>query len=73
MSFSKPRSTSFAGGNHQVVLCERGIRTLEVATRSTLDVSSVPVLKELTHLPVIVDPSHAAGRRALVIPLALAW
>ena len=61
-----------AGGNHQVVLCERGIRTFETATRSTLDVSSVPVLKELTHLPVIVDPSHAAGRRELVIPLALA-
>jgi 3-deoxy-7-phosphoheptulonate synthase len=61
-----------AGGNHQVVLCERGIRTFEVATRATLDVSSVPVLKELTHLPVIVDPSHAAGRRELVIPLALA-
>jgi 3-deoxy-7-phosphoheptulonate synthase len=61
-----------AGGNHQVVLCERGIRTFETATRSTLDVSSVPVLKEMTHLPVIVDPSHAAGRRALVIPLALA-
>lgn len=59
-----------AGGNHQVVLCERGIRTFETATRSTLDVSSVPVLKELTHLPVIVDPSHAAGRRDLVIPLA---
>ncbi len=59
-----------AGGNHQVVLCERGIRTFETATRSTLDVSSVPVLKELTHLPVIVDPSHAAGRRELVIPLA---
>jgi chorismate mutase/prephenate dehydratase len=61
-----------AGGNQQVVLCERGIRTFETATRSTLDVSSVPVLKEMTHLPVIVDPSHAAGRRALVIPLALA-
>ncbi len=61
-----------AGGNHQVVLCERGIRTFETATRNTLDVSSVPVLKELTHLPVIVDPSHAAGRRELVVPLALA-
>jgi chorismate mutase/prephenate dehydratase len=60
-----------AGGNHQVVLCERGIRTFETATRSTLDVSAVPVLKERTHLPVIVDPSHAAGRRDLVIPLAL--
>ena len=61
-----------AGGNHQVVLCERGIRTFETATRSTLDLSSVAVLRELTHLPVIVDPSHAAGRRALVTPLALA-
>jgi chorismate mutase / prephenate dehydratase len=61
-----------AGGNQQVVLCERGIRTFETATRSTLDVSSVPVLKERTHLPVIVDPSHAAGRRELVGPLALA-
>jgi 3-deoxy-7-phosphoheptulonate synthase len=61
-----------AGGNHQVVLCERGIRTFETATRNTLDVSSVPVLKEMTHLPVIVDPSHAAGRRELVVPLALA-
>jgi chorismate mutase/prephenate dehydratase len=61
-----------AGGNHQIILCERGIRTFENATRSTLDVSAVPVLRERTHLPVIVDPSHAAGRRALVIPLALA-
>ena len=61
-----------AGGNHRVVLCERGIRTFETATRNTLDISAVPVLKERTHLPVIVDPSHAAGRRALVIPLALA-
>ncbi len=61
-----------AGGNHQVVLCERGIRTFEPATRATLDVSAIPVLKERTHLPVVVDPSHAAGRRSLVIPLALA-
>jgi 3-deoxy-7-phosphoheptulonate synthase len=61
-----------SGGNHRVVLCERGIRTFETATRNTLDISAVPVLKERTHLPVIVDPSHAAGRRALVIPLALA-
>ena len=61
-----------AGGNHQVILCERGIRTFENATRSTLDISAVPVLRERTHLPVIVDPSHAAGRRELVIPLALA-
>jgi len=60
------------GGNLQVILCERGIRTFETATRATLDVSSVPVLKRLTHLPIIVDPSHAAGDRELVIPLALA-
>lgn len=61
-----------AGGNHKVVLCERGIRTFETAMRNTLDVGAVPVLKERTHLPVIVDPSHAAGRRELVLPLALA-
>ena len=61
-----------AGGNRRVILCERGIRTFETATRSTLDVSAVPVLKERTDLPVIVDPSHAAGRRDLVVPLALA-
>ena len=60
------------GGNLQVILCERGIRTFETATRATLDVSAVPVLKRLTHLPVIVDPSHAAGDRELVTPLALA-
>lgn len=59
-------------GNPNVVLCERGIRTFEAATRFTLDVSAVPVLKELTHLPVWVDPSHAAGRRSLVPALALA-
>ena len=59
-------------GNPNVVLCERGIRTFETATRNTLDLSAVPVLKAETHLPVIVDPSHAAGRAALVAPLALA-
>src|SRR5690606_39148546 len=59
-------------GNPNVVLCERGIRTFETATRFTLDVGAVPVLKELTHLPVWVDPSHAAGRRSLVTSLALA-
>jgi 3-deoxy-7-phosphoheptulonate synthase len=59
-------------GNPNVVLCERGIRTFETATRNTLDVSAVPVLKAETHLPVIVDPSHAGGRAALVAPLALA-
>jgi chorismate mutase/prephenate dehydratase len=61
-----------AEGNQRVILCERGIRTFETATRNTLDVSAVPVLKERTHLPVIVDPSHAAGIRRLVVPLALA-
>ena len=60
------------GGNQRVILCERGIRTFETATRNTLDVSSVPVLKTMTDLPVIVDPSHAAGVRHLVVPLALA-
>jgi 3-deoxy-7-phosphoheptulonate synthase len=59
-------------GNEHVTLCERGIRTFERSTRFTLDVSAVPVLKERTHLPVIVDPSHAAGRRELVRPLSLA-
>jgi chorismate mutase/prephenate dehydratase len=61
-----------AGGNQRVVLCERGIRTFETSTRATLDLGAVPVLKRLTHLPVIVDPSHAAGERELVVPLALA-
>lgn len=61
-----------AGGNQEVILCERGIRTFETATRSTLDISAVPVLKERTHLPVFVDPSHAAGIRELVSPLSLA-
>ena len=59
-------------GNPNVMLCERGIRTFETAYRFTLDIMAVPVLKELTHLPVIVDPSHAAGRRDLVLPLSLA-
>ena len=61
-----------AKGNRQVILCERGIRTFETATRNTLDLSAIPVLKELTHLPVIVDPSHAVGVRDKVIPLAKA-
>ena len=61
-----------AQGNHAIVLCERGIRTFETATRNTLDVSAIPVLKRETHLPVIVDPSHAAGRSDLVAPLAFA-
>jgi 3-deoxy-7-phosphoheptulonate synthase len=61
-----------SAGNPRVILCERGIRTFETATRNTFDVSAVPVLKEKTHLPVIVDPSHAAGQRSLVPPLAAA-
>ncbi len=59
-------------GNENVILCERGIRTFETAYRFTLDLTAIPVIKELTHLPVIVDPSHAAGRRVLVEPLSLA-
>ena len=59
-------------GNEAVMLCERGIRTFEPAYRFTLDLTAIPVLKELSHLPVIVDPSHAAGRRSLVTPLSLA-
>src|SRR5256714_11227876 len=59
-------------GNDRVLLCERGIRTFETAYRFTLDLTAIPVLKELSHLPVIVDPSHAAGRRDLVAPLSLA-
>lgn len=61
-----------AGGNHQVILCERGIRTYETATRNTLDLSAIPVLKQMTHLPVIVDPSHAVGKWDLVAPMAKA-
>jgi 3-deoxy-7-phosphoheptulonate synthase len=61
-----------AAGNPRVILCERGIRTFERATRNTLDICAVPVLKERTHLPVIIDPSHAAGRRELVPALARA-
>ena len=61
-----------AGGNKNVILCERGIRTFETYTRNTLDLAAVPVLKELTHLPVIVDPSHATGSAKLVKPMALA-
>ncbi|MHC4661947.1 MAG: 3-deoxy-7-phosphoheptulonate synthase [Planctomycetota bacterium] len=61
-----------AGGNPNIILCERGIRTFERYTRNTLDLSAVPVLKKLSHLPVIVDPSHACGNDAYVPPLALA-
>lgn len=61
-----------AGGNDQVILCERGIRTYETYTRNTLDISAIPILKRLSHLPVIVDPSHAGGISWLVEPLAMA-
>ena len=61
-----------AGGNPNVILCERGIRTFETATRNTLDLSAVPVLKQMTHLPVIVDPSHATGISKLVAPMSYA-
>ncbi len=61
-----------AGGNEQVILCERGIRTFETYTRNTLDLSAVPMLKQLTHLPVVVDPSHASGIASLVKPMAFA-
>ena len=61
-----------ASGNPDVILCERGIRTYEKATRNTLDLSAVPVLTELSHLPVVVDPSHGTGKRSLVEPMALA-
>jgi 3-deoxy-7-phosphoheptulonate synthase len=59
-------------GNLEIVLCERGIRTFETATRNTLDISAVPVVQQLSHLPVIVDPSHSGGRRELVLPLSRA-
>lgn len=61
-----------AEGNSQVILCERGIRTFETATRNTLDLSIVPLIKELSHLPIMVDPSHATGKRSLVSPMAKA-
>jgi len=61
-----------AGGNTQVILCERGIRTFENATRNTLDISAIPVVKKLSHLPILVDPSHGTGRRDKVIPMARA-
>jgi len=61
-----------AGGNTQVILCERGIRTFENATRNTLDISAIPVVKKLSHLPIVVDPSHGTGRRDKVAPMARA-
>lgn len=59
-------------GNENVILCERGIRTFETYTRNTLDLSAVPMLRKLTHLPIVVDPSHATGIASLVEPMALA-
>lgn len=61
-----------SGGNYQVILCERGIRTFETYTRNTLDISAIPVVQKLSHLPIIADPSHATGRRDKVVPLARA-
>ena len=61
-----------SGGNRQVILCERGIRTMETHTRNTMDLSAVPVVKKLSHLPIIVDPSHGTGKWDLVAPLAKA-
>lgn len=61
-----------AGGNEKVILCERGVRTFETYTRNTMDISAIPVLKQLSHLPVIMDPSHAAGKADLVAPLSIA-
>lgn len=61
-----------AGGNERVILCERGIRTFETYTRNTLDLSAVPAIKKLSHLPVIIDPSHAAGKNWMVEPLSKA-
>jgi 3-deoxy-7-phosphoheptulonate synthase len=61
-----------SGGNYDVILCERGIRTFETYTRNTLDISAIPVVKKLSHLPIVVDPSHGTGRRDKVIPMARA-
>ena len=61
-----------SGGNEKIILCERGIRTYETFTRNTLDLSAVPALHELTHLPVVVDPSHATGLARMVEPMAMA-
>lgn len=61
-----------AGGNENVILCERGIRTFETSTRNTLDISAIPMLKQKSHLPVVIDPSHAAGIRFMVEPLSMA-
>ena len=67
-----PIGHTMAGGNDNVILCERGIRTFETSMRNTLDISAIPILKRKSHLPVIVDPSHAAGIPWMVEPLAMA-
>ena len=61
-----------AGGNYEVIVCERGIRTFETYTRNTLDISAIPIVKKLSHLPIVVDPSHGTGRRDKVAPMARA-
>ena len=61
-----------SGGNYDVILCERGIRTFETYTRNTMDISAIPVVKKLSHLPIIGDPSHGTGRRDMVLPMARA-
>ncbi len=61
-----------SGGNYDVILCERGIRTYETATRNTMDISAIPVVKKLSHLPIVADPSHGTGRRDMVAPMAKA-
>jgi len=61
-----------AGGNENIILCERGIRTFETYTRNTLDLSAIPAIKKISHLPIIVDPSHATGKRFMIAPLAKA-
>ena len=59
-------------GNYNIILCERGIRTYETYTRNTLDISAVPIIKQISHLPIIVDPSHGTGKWSLVAPMAMA-
>jgi 3-deoxy-7-phosphoheptulonate synthase len=61
-----------SGGNEDVILCERGIRTFETATRNTFDISAIPIVKKMSHLPIVADPSHGAGRRDMVAPMARA-
>jgi 3-deoxy-7-phosphoheptulonate synthase len=61
-----------SGGNYNVILCERGIRTFETNTRNTLDIAAIPVIKKLSHLPIVADPSHGTGRRDKVAPMARA-